>query len=63
MDKKNSLYLSRAPVLLLHANIAEQVEVNAELCVALADCTYIQKTGAPFPYETATMSKTKCREV
>lgn len=59
VDKKNSLYLSRAPALLLPPNIAEQEEINTELCVALADCTYIQKTGAPFPYETAFMSKKK----
>lgn len=36
---------------------AEQGEVNTELSVALADCTYIQKTGASFPYETVFMSK------
>lgn len=57
VDKKNSLYLSRAPVLLPPANIGEQREVNTELHVALADCTYIWKTGASFPYETAFKSK------
>lgn len=56
MGKKNSLYLSRALVLLLPANTAE-VEANTELYAALANCTHIQKTRAPFPYETAFTDK------
>jgi len=63
VDKKNSLYLIRASALLLPANTAEQGELNIELYVALADGTCIQKTGAPFPCETAFMSKEKSGEV